>query len=305
VEKVSKMQLCTSKTNINNFKPKVAILLAAFNGITWIDEQIKSILNQEEVDIQIFISVDSSNDGTYEFCKLLEKNNKSIIVLPYGNRFGNAAKNFFRLIRDTDLEKYDYIAFSDQDDIWNKAKTSRAISQMSKYKYDAFSSDFTAFWSGGKKKYIKKSWPQKKYDFFFESAGPGCTYVFKKEALEKFKFFLILKWDLVNEVSLHDWMIYAYFRNNKFKWKIDNISLIQYRQHSNNEFGSNSDFKAYTKRIFLIKNNWYRREVEKIKNLLDPGLTFNFYFRIKKFWQLRRSPRDAILFLIISIIGFY
>jgi rhamnosyltransferase len=300
----SKMLLSTSRANTNN-KPRVAILLAAFNGIDWIEEQINSILNQEDVNIEIFISVDLSIDGTYELCKSLEKKNKSVIILPYGNRFGNAAKNFFRLIRDTDMKKYNYIAFSDQDDIWNKKKIYRAVSQMNKYKYDAYSSDFIAFWSGGKEKYIKKSWPQKKYDYFFESAGPGCTYVFKTEALEKFKFFLISNWVLVNKVSLHDWIIYAYFRNHKFNWKIDSVSLIKYRQHASNEFGSNSDFKAYIKRIFLIKNNWYQKEVEKIKNLLESDLSLNFYFRIKNFWQLRRSPRDALLFLIISIIGFY
>ena len=53
----SKMLLSTSRANTNN-KPRVAILLAAFNGIDWIEEQINSILNQEDVNIEIFISVD-------------------------------------------------------------------------------------------------------------------------------------------------------------------------------------------------------------------------------------------------------
>jgi len=299
------MQSSTSNNKINEFKPKIAILLAAYNGINWIEEQIISIFNQEGVNIKIFISVDFSTDGTYELCKCFEKKNKSIVVLPYGNKFGNAAKNFFRLIRDVDIKEYNYVAFSDQDDIWNKNKIYRAVSKMEKYKYDAFSSDFIAFWKDGKEKYIKKSWPQKKYDFLFESAGPGCTYVFKSHSLRKFKSFLLSNWLLVNEVALHDWMIYAYFRNHKFNWNIDNIPLVKYRQHSDNEFGSNTDFKAYVKRIFLIKNNWYKAEVEKIKKLLQPDLSINFIFRIKNFWHLRRQPIDALILLIMSILLLY
>ena len=45
--------------------PSVAVLLAAFNGIKWIEEQVKSIFNQKDINIHIYISVDLSNDGTY------------------------------------------------------------------------------------------------------------------------------------------------------------------------------------------------------------------------------------------------
>jgi rhamnosyltransferase len=116
---------------------------------------------------------------------------------------------------------------------------------------------------------------------------------------------LLSNWLLVNEVALHDWMIYAYFRNHKFNWNIDNIPLVKYRQHSDNEFGSNTDFKAYVKRIFLIKNNWYKAEVEKIKKLLQPDLSINFIFRIKNFWHLRRQPIDVLILLIMSIFLLY
>lgn len=117
--------------NLNNqlYKKnfKVGILLAAYNGGRWIEEQINSILNQENVNVEILISVDLSTDQTYELVKLLEKKNKSIIVLPYGERFGNAAKNFYRLIKDVKIDQYDFIALADQDDIWLAQKLNRAI----------------------------------------------------------------------------------------------------------------------------------------------------------------------------------
>ncbi|MDA9980718.1 glycosyltransferase [Pelagibacterales bacterium] len=290
---------------IEEIKSKVVVLLAAYNGMRFIEEQVSSILNQTGVEVKIFISVDKSTDETYQWCKSIEDNNKTITVLPYGEKFGGAAKNFFRLIKDVNFNDYSFVALSDQDDIWEPQKLYRAVSCINNKRYDAFSSDVTAFWKNGKKVYIKKSWPQKKYDYLFESAGPGCTYVLKAKALNSFKIFLLSNWNLINKISLHDWMIYAYFRKNRFNWYIDNFPLIQYRQHENNEFGSNSGLKAYLKRFLLVKNNWYRKEVTKINELLKLRISLNFWFRFKNFWELRRRPRDVLILLIISISGLY
>jgi rhamnosyltransferase len=286
-------------------KPKVAILLAAYNGIKWIEEQVSSILSQNNVKIEIFISVDFSTDGTYDWCKSAEANNNLIHVLPYGKRYGGAAKNFFRLINDVNISKYEFVAFSDQDDIWYSDKLSRAVKLLDKYTCDGFSSDVTAFWNNGKEINVKKSFPQKKYDYIFEAAGPGCTYVFKREALDKFKIFLKLNWRTINKVALHDWMIYAFFRSKKLKWHIDQIAYVKYRQHSKNEAGVNYNLKAYKKRILLIKDNWYKKEVEKISSLINFNHKLDFWFRIKNFWQLRRRPRDVFVLLIITLFGFY
>jgi glycosyltransferase involved in cell wall biosynthesis len=45
-------------------RPKVLVLLAAFNGSDWIVEQIESILGQEGVDLSLLIGDDGSTDGT-------------------------------------------------------------------------------------------------------------------------------------------------------------------------------------------------------------------------------------------------
>ena len=46
---------------------KIAVLLASYNGVKYIKEQVDSILNQKEVDVTIFISDDLSTDGTLEY----------------------------------------------------------------------------------------------------------------------------------------------------------------------------------------------------------------------------------------------
>ncbi|GAB6069497.1 dTDP-rhamnosyl transferase RfbG [Thiomicrorhabdus hydrogeniphila] len=295
-------------TNLNAL-PSVAVLLAAYNAGNWLKEQIVSILNQKSVVVDVFISVDLSNDGTYEYCKKLEAEHENIHILNYGGRFGGAAKNFFRLIRDVDFSKYDFIALSDHDDIWLDGKLLRACEVIRLKKVDAYSSDVVAFWENGRSKLVKKSYPQKRFDYYFEAAGPGCTYVFSCQTLQKFKTFLIENWEEVNQVALHDWMIYAFCRSNDMTWHIDNLPLMKYRQHSSNQVGFNSGLKAYLKRITMVKDKWYRSEVKKITNLTNQSdkseITLDRNFLIKHFWQLRRRTRDAYALLVMLLLGVF
>ena len=289
--------------------PSVAVLLAAYNGIEWIEEQASSILSQKSIFIEIFISVDLSNDKTHEWCQDLAAKNTHINILPYGERFGGAAKNFFRLIRDVDFSYFDYIALSDQDDIWYSGKLHHAIRTIEQDDLDGYSSDVIAFWSNGREELVQKSFPQKKLDYFFEAAGPGCTYVLKQQSAQKFKKFLINNWEHVNLVELHDWMIYAYFRSQGMKWKIDDKPLMLYRQHDHNQFGLNFGLKAYLDRFFKIRTKWYRNEVQKVADLLnrvsEKKISLKRSFLIKNFWNLRRRPRDAIILLFVIIFQMF
>lgn len=289
--------------------PSVAVLLTAFNGIKWIREQIESIFNQKDVDIKIYISVDLSNDGTYEWCKELALKNSNVNILPYGNHFGGAAKNFYRLIKEVDFSKYDYISLADQDDIWLPQKISRAIKIINVKKLDGYSSNVIAFWQDGRKQFIKKSYPQNKFDYYFESAGPGCTFLLKQQSLKKFKDFLIKNWTLVNDVKLHDWMIYAFFRELSMVWYIDDIPSMYYRQHTNNQIGANFNLRSYFSRFKKIKNKWARNEVQKIINLLKPysknRISLNYFFLIINFNKLRRRYRDRLFLLFINLIRLF
>ena len=98
-------------------------------------------------------------------------------------------------------------------------------------------------------------------------------------------------------------MIYAFYRNRNFKWYIDNIPLIKYRQHLNNEIGTNYGIKPVLKRINLIKIGWYKKEVKKIQKILGLKLSSNFLFKLKNFNELRRKKIDYIILLLVSILG--
>ena len=154
-------------------KPKVSVLLAAYNGELFIEDQIKSILQQRNVELSLFISVDKSKDNTIKICQKYKGNN--VEILPYGDNFGNAAKNFYRLIQYIKPSQFDFVSFSDQDDIWNSDKLNYSINEIINQKSEGFSSNVIAFWESSRRKLVKKDQPQRKYDHFFEAAGPGCT----------------------------------------------------------------------------------------------------------------------------------
>ena len=288
--------------------PSVAVLLAAYNGMEWIEEQVSSILSQKSISIEIFISVDLSNDKTHEWCQGLAGKNAHVKVLPYGEKFGGAAKNFFHLIRDVDFSCFDYVALSDQDDIWDSSKLHHAIRTIEQDSLDGYSSDVIAFWSNGREKLVKKSFPQKKFDYFFEAAGPGCTYVLKQQPTQKFKKFLIKNWENINCIESHDWLIYAFFRSRSMSWCIDSEPLMLYRQHESNQVGSNFGFLAYLKRIKMVKSGWYRSEVRKISEIIsinDDAFNLDIWFLIKNFYQLRRQNRDTFILLLMILLGFF
>ena len=287
----------------------IAVLLAAYNGMAWIEEQVDSIFQQKEVDIDLYISVDISSDGTYEWCKGLATRNTHVNILPYGDHFGGAAKNFLRLIRDVDFSAYDYISLADQDDIWLPNKLFHAVNILQKNNIDAYSSDVIALWSDGREKLVKKSYPQKRYDYFFEAAGPGCSYVLRRQSFQQFKDFLMKNWGKVSSIESHDWLIYAFFRSQEMSWYIDSKPLMLYRQHESNQVGSNFGLLAYLKRIRMIKSGWYRSEVKKISEVTDINDDYAFnlgkWFLIKNFYQLRRQNRDAFILLLMILLGIF
>ncbi|MDR0580021.1 MAG: glycosyltransferase [Campylobacteraceae bacterium] len=293
--------------------PLIAILLAAYNGKRYIKEQIDSILEQKGVKVNIFVSIDISTDNTREY--LIEKysNNHSVILLDDIGRFGDATKNFMRLVRDVDFSHYDFVSFADQDDVWYPNKLSRAVQMIYEQGCFGYSSNVLAFWESGKEKMIVKSQPQVKYDYLFEAAGAGCTYVMAQKLAHEFKKCVTKNFNSVNDLWSHDWFCYAFARANGFKWYIDDFCSMRYRQHINNQIGANSGFVAFKNRVKTVLFNNAFEQPLKIANLIglknDPFvikwsklgrldmLKLAFYAN-----QCRRKIKDKILFFVACIL---
>jgi len=303
-------EVCTTKlpgAGSLQAKPRVAVLLAAYNGMQWIDEQLASILKQRHVCLTVFISVDRSTDDTLAFCLRMAQENSSIRVLPYGQHFGGAARNFFRILNELDFSGFDYVCFADQDDIWLPDKLGRAHEVLSQTGAGGYSSNVTAFWPDGRKSLIEKSQKQVQWDFLFEAAGPGCTYVMRKEFACALQALLKSRWHAIQQVGLHDWLVYAYARAQGYPWVIDDYAGMLYRQHETNQVGVNRGWQAFLHRARKIFSGWGLSQSALIAGLVglsdDPfvrrwsgGGRAGMLWLASHSWQCRRRLRDKFLF---------
>ena len=248
-------------------KPRVAVLMASYNGMNFISEQIQSIQKQSNINLDLIISVDKSPDDTYEYCKNLQYNN--LEVLEYGDSLG-CAKNFYKLIKNVDLKKYDYVSLADQDDIWHLDKLDNAIRALKKFNADGYSSNMSAFWPNGEEREILKHYKKKKYDFLFESAGAGCTFVLTQELALLIQDWLAKDKYNINEFDSHDWLIYAIARMNNMNWYYDKKSFISYRQHNHNVTGANIGLVAKFSRLkALFKGGWFNTNTNLLLQIFN------------------------------------
>jgi len=292
---------------------KVAILMATFNGIKWLPEQLNSIFIQRDVAITLFISDDSSVDGTFDWLNDLVNSDSRVRILPRVKQTGSAGYNFSRLIRDVDFTKFDYIALADQDDIWYQDKLSRACNVLAGAGADAYSSNVIAFWPDGRQMLIKKSQSQTRWDFLFEAAGPGCTYVLTIKLAKDIQKFITNHPDQMQKITLHDWFIYAFARSKGYLWVIDDAPMMHYRQHAENQVGANVGLKAFLDRVQKIMVGWWLGQsaliAEAVDLLKDPsvnnwlaGSRLGYLKLSLNFWHCRRRLRDKFLFLLACLL---
>lgn len=104
---------------------KVLILLSSYNGEKFIKQQINSILNQQDVKTYILVRDDGSNDNTVQIIKNIQKQHPKRIEIIEGKNIGY--KKSFTSLCSRAPRKFDYYAFSDQDDFWQPQKISNAI----------------------------------------------------------------------------------------------------------------------------------------------------------------------------------
>ena len=300
--------------------PNVAVCFAAYNGMLYLSEQIDSILAQTGVNIVVFVSIDTSSDGTEAWFDERAQEDGRIVVLSHGGKFGGAAQNFFRILREVDFTPFDYISFSDQDDVWLPSKLSRAHEVLMSAGADAYSSNVIAFWPDGRKILIEKSQPQVQWDFLFESAGPGCTYVLKKDLFFAIQDNLKEHWGDLQQVGQgqHDWFFYAFARANGYHWVIDDYAGMFYRQHKKNLVGVNLGWRAFIYRTRKVLSGWGIMQAALMVRLVglnrnsftirwSDGRRMGLLWLSLHAWQCRRRFRDKWLFaaacLMLVVIG--
>ena len=301
---------------------KVLFLLCSYNGEKYIVQQIESILAQIDVEISILICDDKSTDNTIFLINQLSDPRISIIINNVNS--GTSSLNFINSINDLDdnfIAQFDFISLSDQDDIWLNNKTIEAINQINRNSAKFYASNLT-IWNmrSDKKNILKKDFKKTKYDYLFEGASAGCTYVISTDLILNFKKdFSKIEFSQWKYLS-HDWLLYFYARYKNECVFIDSNSYILYRIHDRNVHGTMNliSLSAFKSKIKLFYSDWYNIQTSNFcKYILQPNdrefillkefnanwLSRNLFI-LKYNFQLFRSKRKFLIFYFFNIFYF-
>lgn len=214
---------------------RVLVLLSSYNGEEFIAAQIDSIMNQQNVNLELRIRDDGSTDNT---CAVIEKKQKEYpdkIELIRGENVGYNA-SFFELINHAD--SYDYYSLSDQDDVWLPSKLEVALKAL-------HAEDDTIPLLYASTSYLvkndlkpcgqtrKKQKPFTIYNTIIQNICPGHTQVLNNaliklvqgEHVDPSRVYVYDSW-ITNVAALYGKIIF------------NNSSFTYYRQHEDNQLGS-------------------------------------------------------------------
>ena len=293
------------------------MLMATYNGAAHISSQIASVLWQLKVQVDVYIRDDGSTDRTIiealeafpgSRLYIIEDHNAPSAVPP-----GGPALNFYNLIvsRQISASCYDWIAFSDQDDIWLPSKLDSAINDCIRTDSVAWSSSILAFWeTSGRAQFIPKHGNASAINFLFESPGPGCTILLRSDVFESLQCFIRDNFDLLSRIEFHDWLVYGFVIQRFGGWFISPKASLLYRQHSFNVAGAGISLPQLRKKLSLVSSGWYREQVLLLSSLFfmdnHPVMArlrrLNLSDRICLpfvLWPHRRRVKDKLLLIFL------
>ena len=235
--------------------------MATYNGEEFIYDQIESILNQTYKNWKLVIHDDGSTDNTLDIInRYATKYKERIVVINDGGRCGGAKENFSHLLKIAkNLFDYNYIMFSDQDDIWLESKIEITLKTMmcmeSRFEnkpiivhtdlivVDAYLNVISeSFW-----KYQGINPNNNRLNcLLLENTVTGSTMMINKHLLKRI-------YDIPKEAVTHDWWIALVCSvSGGIIYPIKDKTVL-YRQHSRNDIGAK---KASLKNFILrfIKN---------------------------------------------------
>lgn len=236
------------------------ILLATFNGVKYLDQQLSSCAAQGVSQIDVLVSDDGSRDGTLDLVKVWQaKWAHGAFEIVSGPRDG-FAENFRHLILSAS-QGYDLYAYCDQDDVWHADKLAVAGEKLEPC------GDSAAVYCGRTRIMSENGYfeghsplmarPPAFKNALFQSLAGGNTMVLNAAAMA-----LVRKVSANCRFVSHDWWTYIWITGVGGTVIYDPTPKINYRQHPGNLIGKNSGFGARLRRAAMLLTNRYRSWIE-------------------------------------------
>ncbi len=305
--------------SIQNNTPTVAVVVATYNGATYLPAQLESIIQQTHKPSQIIIIDDASSDDTVSIAQAFAALHPEVMVVQNETRLGYI-KNFEKGML---LANANYVALSDQDDIWVPHKLEKLLAsigdQMLAY------SDSELIDSNGHLLHKKMSSIKNQLAYHtpimyaIGAWAPGHAMLFKKELIDKavpFPTLVTHDFWLGFVATCYSTVVYV------------NEPLVHYRQHTQNAIGADTTknktaslTKAQKKqqaraRMQLlynkVKETGHKHAVmfEKINDSYSSFSFSNNFKRAKVFYDYRNlilayKKKSALLKILFAVKMFF
>ena len=244
---------------------KTEILLAVYNGESFLAEQIDSILGQDCADWHLKISDDGSVDASVGVIEDYTRRFPEKIGRVYPpHRFGNARDHFFWLMKNCEA---DYMLFCDQDDVWHSDKVRKTVDALKTAEAE-FGAEmpilvFTDQTVVDEKLRViapslmelqrQDPYAQDYRNLLIKNVVTGCTVGINRALAE-----LAGKCTAPEKTIMHDWwlgLVAARFGKMVY---LDE-STMEYRQHGDNSVGA-KDMRNFSYYIGKLLNQKYLNE---------------------------------------------
>ena len=236
----------------------IAVILGFYNGGEYLREQLESIICQTHKEFQIFIFDDYSSQKIIDSeLKFYIEKYSNISIIRRNSNIGYA-KNFLYGLKDVG-SNFDFYAFSDQDDIWEKDKLENSLKKIESLNSPSsiLYCSRTAYFENnpnnetGSSKFFKKK-PQFKNALIQNIAG-GNTILMNKKARN-----LIINTLVCDQYISHDWWCYLIISASGGEIIFDPLKSVKYRQHAKNIIGGNQKFKDRIRRFTKFFNGSFK-----------------------------------------------
>lgn len=237
--------------------PRVVVLMATYNGARFLGEQLNSLARQSIPHLDLVVSDDGSTDGTVELLRTAAQDWSKGTFLNVAGPGRGFAENF-RFLLTTYGKDHDYIAFADQDDIWDADKLEIALEWLQQRSHDAAVYFSRTRYVDDKGRYLRMSPLFKKApsvrNALVQSIGGGNTMVMNRAAAA-----LVIQASINKPFISHDWWAYIVVSACGGEVYYDPTPHMDYRQHNSNLVGANDSTTALLKRFVALQEGRFKR----------------------------------------------
>jgi len=276
-----------------NDKKLVSIALCTYNGDAYLKQQLDSIVNQSYPEIELIVVDDCSTDNTLNILKEYSARYSFIKLFINPQNLGYI-RNFEKAMS---LCNGDFIALSDQDDIWDLNKIEKQVKAIGNNLLIYHDSEFVDQNGESLSLYMSDIMNLYRGDqpevFLFFNCISGHSVLMKKELRNELLPF--------PEAYFHDWWM-GYVGTNLGSIDFIEESLVKYRQHQKADTNILKRKRDNTPKNPISASIKFEQKLLWIKSCVNYPKNKNPEFIKKLYAEFKKNKEEYFSFGLLKLI---